>query len=231
MKLITSVWRFDSKTEQHKKVIVMCGFGGAIWQTKRLTNVLRNAGYDVMALDFSKKVLSTGDTALLPQLVDETIAFAEAEAHQTDEDVLLIGISLGALLALNILRRSSRFSRGVLITGGNIATVAQNIYGKDVWPQAHADLSELWRSVNIHTDPARLRDKKMIFVLPIKDTLIDTSEVRAEIDRQNAAGNSITLVERGLFGHIGTITEETVLFPQRVLGYIKAVTESTSTLT
>jgi pimeloyl-ACP methyl ester carboxylesterase len=223
MKLITNIQRYQSKTGAHKKAIVMCGFGGAIWQTRRLTMVLRKAGYDVVAVDFSKEVLGSGDPTFLPRLVEETLAFTEEEARKHDDEVMLIGISLGALMALNILRRSPLFTRGVLITGGNIVTVAQNIYGSKIWPQSHAALSELWESVNIHTDPERLRGKKMLFVLPAKDTLIDTTEVREEITRQNAAGNHIALVERGQFGHIGTIIQETVLFPRRILRYIAAI--------
>ncbi len=221
MALIRHIRQFPSTKSPHKPVILLCGFGGAIWQTKRLITTLNRHGYDVTALDFSTHVLSKGDPDLLLQLADEVVAFAEAQAAQTDEKILLLGISLGALMALNILRRSPLFDSGVMVTGGNIVTVAQNIYGKKVWPQSHAELSKHWKMVNMHSEPEKLVGKKMLFVLPARDKLIDTSEVIREIKVQGQAGNVIQLIERGKFGHIGTIIEETVLFPKRTLGYIE----------
>jgi len=50
--------------------------------------------------------------------------------------------------------------------------------------------------------------------------LIDPTEVLAKIDRQNKAGNTVKLITRGSFGHFGTIIEETILFPSRILRYI-----------
>jgi len=220
MSLISNIRYFPSKVANPKKIILMCGFGGAIWQTRRLTAVLNKAGYDVTALDFPKEVLSKGDPTLLPAMIDEVVAFVDTEAQKTDQKILLVGISLGSLLSLNIFRRSQRFDRAIMITGGNIVTVAQNIFGRKIWPQSHDELSKLWQGVNIFTDPALLSGKRALFVLPMRDKLIDTSEVLAEIDRQNAAGNSILLVARRPFGHIGTIIEETVLFPRRTLSYI-----------
>lgn len=223
MALIQNIKHFPSKKPSRKRAILLCGFGGAIWQTKRLIAKLNRAGYDITALDFPKRVLNLGDPKLLPQLVDEVVAFVEDEAKRTGDKILLIGISLGSLLALNIFRRSNMYDTGVLITGGNIVEVAQNIYGPKVWPQTHEELSKLWKDVNIYTDPKLLKGKRMLFVLPAKDKLIDTKEVLAEITLQSEAGNTIELVERGSFGHVGTIIEETVLFPGRVLGYIDKV--------
>ena len=221
MSLINNTHHYPTTSPDPKEVILMCGFGGAIWQTRRLTNVLTRAGYNVTALDFPKSVLSKGDPTLLPKLVDEVVTFVEGKAKQTDQKILLVGISLGSLLSLNIFRRSQYFDRAVMITGGNIVTVAQKIFGHKVWPQSHDGLSELWQDINIFTEPDILKNKRALFVLPTRDKLIDTTEVLQEIDKQNKAGNHITLVKRGTFSHIGTILEETVLFPKRVLGYIE----------
>lgn len=223
MSLIQNIQHYPAKRQNAPRILLMCGFGGAIWQTKRLTNKLRRMGYDITALDFPKEVLSSGDPTLLPKLMDEVTAFAELEAQKTDQKILLVGISLGALISLNIFRRSNAFETGILITGGNIVTVAQNIFGSKVWPQTHEELSGLWKDVNMFTDPALLSGKRMLFVLPKRDTLIDTSEVLQEIARQNNAGNTIQLVKRGSFGHIGTIIEETILFPGRIKRYIEMV--------
>ena len=226
MPLINSVKRYLTKCVNPKEVILLCGFGGAVWQTKRLRTVLNRAGYNVTALDFSKRVLSKGDPTLLPKLVEEVVIFAEEEAKKTDEKILLIGISLGSLLSLNIFRRTKAFDKAIMITGGNIVTVAQNIYGDKVWPQGNQELSEAWKDLNIFTDPKLLSGKHALFVLPTKDTLIDTSEVVSEIETQLNAGNNVLLVKRNSFGHIGTIIEETILFPRRILDYIEKVEAS-----
>lgn len=212
-----------TKREASKEVILLCGIGGAVWQTKRLISVLTKAGYNVTALDFSKRVFSEGDPKLFPALVDEVVAFVENEVKGRKERTLLVGISLGSLLSLNIFRRSRSFDTAIMFTGGNIVTVAHNLYGTKVWPQSHEELSELWKDINIFTDPSILKGKRALFVLPQKDKLIDTSEVMTEIAAQNKAGNSIQLVERGTFSHVGTIIEETIIFPKRVLDYIKRV--------
>lgn len=107
-----------------------------------------------------------------------------------------------------------------MITGGNIVTVAKNIFGEKVWPQTHEKLSDIWKDVNIWTEPELLKGKRMLFVLPTKDRLIDTSEVVGEAERQNRAGNTVILIERTHLGHIGTIIEETIIFPRRILKYI-----------
>lgn len=223
MSLINSVRHFPTKNDNPRPVLLMCGFGGSIWQTRRLVSVLTRAGYNVTALDFTKDALSMGDVTLLPALVDEVAQFAENEARNTDQKILLVGISLGSLLALNLLRRLDSFNRAVMITGGNIVTVAQHIFGHNVWPQSHEELSVAWTNVNMFSNPADLANKHALFVLPTKDRLIDPEEVIAEVDRQNAVGNHIALVKRNRLGHIGTIFIETVVFPKRVLGYIQTV--------
>jgi len=223
MSLIRNIQYIPSKKKNAKPVILLCGFGGAIWQTRRLIAALNRLGYNVTALDFPKRVLSEGDPTLLPTLVDDVVEFVEAERKKSNQDILLVGVSLGSLLSLNILRRSDSFSKAIMLTGGNIVTVAQNIFGRKVWPQSHKELSKMWESVNIFTDPKKLKDKRILFVLPLKDTLIDTSEVRAEVERQRGAENSVHLIERRAFGHAGTIVEETVLFPGRIADYISRI--------
>lgn len=201
----------------------MCGFGGSIWQTWFLVKTLNGAGYDVTALDFSETVLSEGDPDLLLGLVEEVVMYAEAEARKTAEPILLIGISLGALMTLNILRRSELFDVGIGITGGDIVKVAQNIYGMKVWPQPYEELAATWQGVNIYSEPSKLAGKRLLFVLPERDKLIDPNDVREEVGAQAGVGNRLTLIERPIFGHIGTIVMETILFPKRVLRYIRQI--------
>ncbi len=221
--LIKNIRRYPAKTPGHKTAFVLCGFGGSIWQTQRLLRVLRGAGYDVMAMDFPKEVLSKGDPQLLLDLMDEVVRFADTEAKKLGKPVLLVGISLGALVSLNVLRRSKSFDKGILITGGDIVKVAHNIYGRKVWPGTYDDLAGTWKTLNMYSDPRELREKRILFVLPSRDKLIDPTDVHQETKIQNEAGNTLILVERHSFGHIGTIIEETILFPKRILNYIRQV--------
>ncbi len=220
---IKNVRSYPARKPGQKTAFVLCGFGGSIWQTKRLLRVLHKAGYDVMAMDFSKEVLSKGDPQLLLDLMDEVVVFAEKEAQKTNRPILLVGISLGALVSLNILRRSKLFNKGVLITGGDIVKVAHNIYGRRVWPQSYNELATSWKTLNMYSNPNELHEKRILFVLPSRDKLINPADVRAETKTQNNAGNTLILVERHALGHIGTIIEETILFPTRILGYIRRI--------
>jgi hypothetical protein len=223
MSLVKNLKTYPAKIPSGKTALVLCGFGGSIWQTKGLLRVLHQAGYDITALDFHQAVLGKGDPRLLLDLMDEVTTFAEAEAKKTDKPILLVGISLGALVSLNVMRRSKLFHKGVFVTGGDIVKVAHNIYGHKVWPQPYDELAKMWTSINMYSDPDQLKDKRILFVLPSKDRLIDPVDVRREIKVQNDAGNTLILVERHALGHIGTIIEETILFPKRILGYIDRV--------
>lgn len=223
MKHIQHVRGFPSRASKPKPALLLCGFGGNIWQVKRLIRVLNRMGYDVTALDFSKEVLSKGDPTLLPSLVQEVVAFAERQAATEKQPILLVGISLGALLSLNIMRRSPHFKTGVMITGGDIVKVAQRLYGKKIWPQTYSELANAWKDINMYTDPALLTGKRLLFVLPKRDKLIDVADVRNEVATQRAHGNRLTLIERRAFGHIGTIIEEAIILPRRTITYVRHV--------
>lgn len=202
---------------------MLCGFGGNIWQIRPLVHTLKKAGYDVTALDFSKTVLDAGDTRLLPELIDEVVEFAEKEARESSAPVLLVGVSLGALISLNLLRRSKRFDTAVMITGGDIVKVAKRLYGDSIWPQSYDELAKAWQKINMYSEPSELTGKRLLFVLPRRDRLIDVEDVRGEVEKQQRAGNALTLIERRAFGHVGTIVEEAVQFPRRTLRYIEHV--------
>ncbi|HEX8762546.1 MAG TPA: hypothetical protein VF733_02190 [Candidatus Saccharimonadales bacterium] len=224
--MIQTIKHYPAKNSEHKTAFVLCGFGGSIWQTRRLLKTLHKAGYDVIALDFSKEVLSKGDPQLMINLMENVTTWAETEARKINHPILLVGISLGALVSLNIMRRSKLFNKGILITGGDIVKVAHNIYGRKIWPQRYNDLAKIWTTINMYSHPAQLADKKILFVLPSRDKLIDPCDVRREVKTQNNAGNTLILIERHSLGHIGTIIEETILFPKRILRYMQKIDQN-----
>jgi len=222
MSHIQHIQTYPARSPQPKRALLLCGFGGNIWQVKRLINVLNRLGYTVTALDFSKEVLSKGDPALLPALVQEVVEFAEHEAKTDEQPMLLVGISLGALISLNILRRSAYFDTGVMITGGDIVKVAQRLYPKK-WQQPYDELARQWTGINMYTKPKLLEGKHLLFVLPQRDRLIDVEDVRNEVVVQQQHGNDLHLIERRAFGHIGTIIEEAIILPHRTKRYIRHV--------
>ena len=219
---IQHIRTYPARKPASKRALLLCGFGGNIWQVKRLIHVLNRLGYTVTALDFSKEVLSRGDPALLPALVQKVVEVAEQEAKKADQPILLVGISLGALISLNILRRSAYFDIGVMITGGDIVKVAQRLYPK-AWPQSYDELARQWKHINMYTEPELLTGKHLLFVLPKRDRLIDVEDVRNEVVLQQKYGNDLHLIERRVFGHVGTIIEEAIILPHRTKGYIKQV--------
>jgi hypothetical protein len=129
---------------------------------------------------------------------------------------------LASRIALNILRRSKYFSEGVLITGGDIVKIARKLYPK-AWKLPHEKHAALWQNVNMYTNPKLLTGKRLLFVLPKHDKLIRIPDIHNEVAAQQQAGNDLTLIQRGAFGHVGTIVEETILFPRRTLSYIERV--------
>lgn len=206
----------------------MCGYGGKIWQTKRLVRVLTRAGYTVEVFEFSTNVLKCGNSDDLLKLADEMVFTAEKIRKQGKKEPILIGMILGALLALNILRRSTNFHTGIGITGGGIVTVAKKLY-PEKWPQSPSALSHRWNEVNIYTEPKTLQDKRLFFILPTHDGLIDPCPVRDEIALQQLAGNNFQLLERKYLPHVTAIIMKTVLFPKRILTYITQVQHDITT--
>jgi hypothetical protein len=211
---------FRCKGPHPKQIFLICGFGGKIWQTKRLINLLLKNGYNVRAIDYTRDVLTKGDPQMLVDLIEELHAEAVLFQAEVKQPVLLLGISMGVLASVNIIRRDERFSRAVMITGGDMVKCAQRSQGPRVWPQSYEELARLWESVNMYSDPTTLTRINSIMVLPTADKLVDPVDVRNEIASQNKAGNNMKLIERHIFGHVGTIFVETVLFPKRVLRYI-----------
>lgn len=221
MSLIRKIKTFRPRHSNGRRVLLLCGFGGSIWQVKRMVRALVAAGYNVTVIDFPLDVLRKGDPALLSRLTDEVVALAESEAAAAKAVPLLVGVSLGALFVLNIVRRSERYNSGVLITGGDIVKIARKIFPR-TWRLPYESHATLWRELNMYTEPAHLKGKRLLFVLPKKDHLVDESSLQREIATQQAAGNQLLIVERP-HGHFVTIVAETVLFPKRVLGYLAKV--------
>ncbi len=221
-KLIKAQKFYKSSQPHAKPLLLMCGLWGSIWQMRRLIKALNRAGYDVTALAFTNKIIISGDPRLMIDLVDEVVDFADNLARESAQPVELVGVSFGALLALNIVRRLPAYTRGVLVTGGDIAKIV-HWFVPWKWRMPYRELASTWRRLNMYSEPAELRGKRLLFVLHDKGRMIDPSDAVHEISKHRRAGNEVIVIERHRFGHIGTIIEETILHPARVLEHLKHV--------
>jgi len=220
--LIKTQKLYKSSRPNAKPLLLMCGLWGSIWQLRRLIYTLNKAGYNVTALDFTSKIITSGNPKLMIDLVDEVIHFADRLEKDSKQPVELVGVSFGALLSLNIVRRLPAYQRGVLITGGDIAKIIQ-WFVPWKWRMPYAELAAEWQKLNMYSDPKELHDKQLLFVLHHKGRMIDPQDAIEELRKHREAGNRITVIERHRFGHIGTIIEETIVKPERILQYLEKV--------
>ncbi len=221
MKYVTTVKDYGFDKPNPKYVLVICGHGGKVWQTKRLIRTLMRDGYAVKVVDHTAETLSTGDPSMLPGLIDEVYNLAVAYQEGVNQPVLVIGFSLGGLIALNIVRRDTRFNRAVFITGGDIVKAVLRLSTKEQWPQSYDELAEIWKPVNMYSNPGSLDHASMVMVFPLKDQLVDVEDVREEAKKHK----KFILIEPKHFAHAGTVVDETILRPKRVLKYIRMLDE------
>ncbi len=205
-----------------KPLLLMCGLWGSIWQMRLLIRALNKAGYDVTALDFSSKIITSGNPQDMIQLVHEVVDFADNLQKTEKRPIELVGVSFGALLSLNIVRRLPAYKRSVLVTGGDIAKIIQ-WFVPWKWKMPYAELATEWKNLNMYSEPSELAGKELLFVLHHKGRMIDPGDAVTEIRKHTEAGNHITVIERQRFGHIGTIVEETIINPKRVLQHLRKV--------
>lgn len=221
MKYVTTVKDYGFDKPSPKYVLVICGHGGKVWQTKRLVRTLMRDGYAVKVVDHTADTLSTGDPSMLPGLIDEVYDLAVEFQENVKAPVLIIGFSLGGLIAMNIVRKDKRFDRAIFITGGDIAKAVLRLSSKDVWPQSYEELAKIWEPVNMYSQAGALDHASMVMIFPIKDQLVDIEDVRNEAKKHKR----FVLIEPRHFAHAGTVVDETILRPKRVLKYIRMLDE------
>ena len=221
MKYVTTVKDYGFDVPRQKYALVICGHGGKVWQTKRLVRTLRGDGYAVEVIDHIPDTLSNGDPLMLPGLIEEVYGLAVALRERVKQPILIVGFSLGALIATNIVRRDKKFEKAVLITGGDIAKAVLRLPTKDQWVQSYEELAEMWKPVNMYSEPGSLDHASIVMILPVRDQLIDPEDVRVEAKKHK----KFILIEPRHFAHAGTVVDETILRPKRILKYIQMLNE------
>src|SRR3984957_2226432 len=204
MAYITSIKDFSSNRPHSKQILLICGFIGKIWQMKRLINLLNKNGYNVRAIDYTTDVLTKGNPQMFLDLVNEVHHEAIRLKKEVHQQILLIGMSMGALISYYIIRHDERFPKAMMITRGDMAKAVRRSQGRKTWPQNYKELANFWKAINLYSDPKKHKKFSGVMVLPIAGKLIDPDDVRNEIKIQNKAGNHVHLIERRFFGHIET---------------------------
>jgi pimeloyl-ACP methyl ester carboxylesterase len=217
MKFIGKVVEIIPEKPNGRTILYMHGYGGHVWQAKRHLDLLKNQGYRIIALDFSYRLSSYNPQDLL-DLMDEVDNLMKAE-KLLNKNTIIVGISLGGLAGLNMVRRHSELNKLLCITGGDISRLPSKESLAKKWQLTRDEIGEKWSSVNMYTKAGLIKDKHIIMMLPVRDKVIDPDEVRDEIALQQKYNEIVLVHTRG--GHFRTIITETVLFPRRSLKLIK----------
>ena len=213
MKFIRKIIEIAPKTSNGFNLLYMHGYGGYLWQAKRHLSVLKKAGYRIFALDFSYR-LSTHNPQDLIDLMDEVDELLISKGL-VKENTLIIGISLGGLVGLNLLRRHNELNKLLAITGGDITHLPSKRSLRKNWGLTRKELSDRWADVNMYNKPGVFQNKHMIMMLPVRDKVIDPDEVKREVESQKKLNDIHLINTRG--GHFRTIITETIFFPKRNL--------------
>ncbi|HUD05707.1 MAG TPA: alpha/beta hydrolase [Candidatus Saccharimonadales bacterium] len=217
MQYIRSIKRVIPKVPTGKTILYMHGYGGFNWQAKRQLKVLREAGYSIIALDFTY-VLRAHNPQELIDLMDEVDTFMQNE-KLIDKELLIVGISLGGLVGYNMLRRHKELTKLLVITGGNISLLPSKKSLKKKWKITREQLADRWHEINMYTPAGRLKDKHIIMMLPVRDKVINPNEVLAELDIQKQYNNIKLLMTKG--GHYRTVITSTIIKPRIILKLLK----------
>lgn len=218
--LITTEWFYTNSSATDVAIVVL-PFTAKINQFKRLYKALHSAGYTVLAISYNDVVLESGDPHHLISLVDKITTLAEKSATYYDETIL-IGGSLGGLIVTNVLRRSALIDHAVVITGGDIAKVVKK-YFAIAWSQPVGEISEALQEVNMYSKPHDLTGKTLLMVVAKSDTVADPHDVLQEATLQRTAGNDVRIIVKPWFDHKVRVILDMIIFPSRVLNYVKEV--------
>lgn len=222
MRFIRTIREIIPEVPNGLDLIYMHGYGGRLWQAKRHLSVLRKAGYKILALDFSYR-LDTFNPQDLIDLIDEVDGLLKTKGL-IKQSTLIIGISLGGLVGLNLLRRHVELDKLLAITGGDITHLPSKRSLKNNWKLTRKELSVRWSGVNMYSKQDEFCNKHMIMMLPVRDKIIDPQEVKTELEIQKNFNNIHLVSTRG--GHLRTIITETIIFPKRNLKLFERILRS-----
>jgi len=169
--------------DQDPTIYFMCGYSSTLGQYRApIGRILVNAGFRVMAFDYDNRVLNSGDPQDLPHAVDEVVHVVE-EDKRNREVAGTYGVSLGSLVALNVLRLDG-VPRAMFNTGGVKASNA-------VWQarrlkteranfekngRTKEDLAAAWAPYEDVLDASGMAGKKLLIMDSTADQTIDYRE-------------------------------------------------------
>lgn len=193
-------------------VFFACPLGTKVWKVRWAIKSLSEAGYSVVAYEFTEEIFTEAEPEKLPILVDsvrrdiqEKIAALRASGT---EEFGFFGSSLGAFIMYNCIAVIPDFQWGVLNTGGN---AAQAVFTKRKLRRSHTkagysqeELEDLWGPMQF-PDFHDLMGKKILMVSSDKDRLLPLSEVDIYMEPLRAAGAEVDIIELHVYGHMPSV--------------------------
>lgn len=185
------------------------GYGSTIQQMRPHIRVLQMVGFSVHAFEYDKAILNGGDPALLPGVIDEIASVVEAD-QQAGQVAGIYGMSLGAFIGQNILRRTT-VDRAIFNTGGVsiLDTIWNNPRLKEEKKAFHAAghgrsrMNRLWADVDRPDDNGA--NKKALLMISEADKTLDAGWSVVNAQRWDKAGNTTEVLKTNRLDHAPTI--------------------------
>lgn len=193
-------------------VFFACPLGTKVWKVRWAIRSLTEAGYSVVAYEFTEEIFTEAEPEKLPILI-------EGVHRDIQEKIMALkvsgsnnfgffGSSLGAFIIYNCIALIPDFQWGVLNTGGN---AAQAVFAKRKLRRSHLkagyteeELEQLWGPIQF-PNFRNLDGRKILMVSSRKDRLLPLSEVDIYMDPLRAAGASVEIIELNVYGHMPSV--------------------------
>jgi hypothetical protein len=193
-------------------VFFACPLGTKVWKVRWAIKSLTEAGYSVVAYEFTEEIFTGAEPEKLHQLVSEVCRDIQkkivALKISGTSDFGFFGSSLGAFIMYNCIAAIPELRWGVLNTAGD---AAHAVFTKRKLRRSHSkagytqdELRELWGPMQF----PRFRDLdglKILLVSSNKDRLLPLSEVDIYMEPLRTAGAEVDIMELNVYGHMPSV--------------------------
>ncbi|MCA9347110.1 alpha/beta hydrolase [Candidatus Saccharibacteria bacterium] len=201
----------DSKTDT--LACLVAGFGGRLKSYQKAIQALLNAGYDVIAFEYDRNVLDSGNPDDLLNLVESITKEVEGRASSY-ERVVCCGVSLGAYISFNVQRRIDNAKTGIYGTAG--ISVSHAIYTAKIFRKVRskfvgngydeASLRKKWESIEILDDAGIDSTKSLKIVMGKMDKIVRYRSASRVMDGWKDNGTKVSYFGLNGRGHTLTIS-------------------------
>lgn len=193
-------------------VFFACPLGTKVWKVRWAIKSLTEAGYSVVAYDFTEEIFTEAEPEMLPILVDMVRRDIQEKIYALKasgtDDFGFFGSSLGAFMMYNCIAHIPDFQWGVLNTGGNAAQAVftkrklRRTYSKAGYTEE--ELEDMWKPMQ-YPDFHDLDGKKILMLSSQHDRLLPLSEVDMYMEPLRQAGAEVDIIELSVYGHMPSV--------------------------